>query len=139
MFNSADVHATIANVEEDSLQPLLYLPMLLTAVGVVTKTSVSIAVNICMGAAGQEQVGTANQPQQLKAGSRKKQRGGKKAAAKGGKGTRTASGSIAQAADLDEEVTVEFFVPADKGGTDFELRGQYPTCCPICQQVFSNF
>lgn len=96
---------------------------MLTADGIVT-LPVSTAVNICKGAPGQDQVATANQPQQLKAGSKKKQRGGKKAA-KGGKGNRTASGSMAQAVDADEEATVEFFVPADEGGTDFELRGQY--------------
>lgn len=101
-------------------------------------TFVSIAFDVCMGAAGQEQVATANQPQHIKAGSKKKQRGGKKAAAKGAKGSRTASGSMAHAADPDEELTVEFFVPADEGGTDFELRGQYPTWCPTCQQVVTH-
>ena len=93
----------------------------------------------CKHAAGQEtsqQAAAGNQPQHVKAGNRKKQRGGKKAAAKGGKGARTASGSMAQAADSDEEVTVEFFVPADANEADFELIGWYPICCPYRQQVF---
>ena len=79
----------------------------------------------CKGAAGQEtsQQAFANQPQHAKASSKKKQRGGKKAAAKGSKGARTASGSAAQAADSDEEGTIEFFVPADENETDFAVPG----------------
>lgn len=79
----------------------------------------------CKGAAGQEtsQQEAAHQPQHTKAAGKKKQRGGKKAAAKGGKGTRTASGSVAQAADSDEEATVEFFVPADEKKADLVFTG----------------
>lgn len=83
----------------------------------------------CVGGAGQEtsqQAAAADQPHHGKAASKKKQRGGKKLAAKGGKGARTTSGSMAHAADLNEEAIVEFFVPIDTGGADWEPRGGSP-------------